>query len=297
GETGSGKALVARRLHYGSKRAEGPFVELNAAAIPETLVESELFGHERGAFSGADKARAGRLEESSGGTLFLDEVGELPLSIQVKLLRALEEGSVTRVGGSTERKVDLRVVTATNRNLEEEIKAGRFREDLYHRIAGAPVVLPPLRDRPRELPLMVNAFLADACARQGRAPLHLSAAAMEALSAYRWPGNVRELKQEMEYVATVVTGATVEPSSFRFWKPPGAPQPQPGPPPPSGAPAAFRPVAEELRELERRRMCEALRASSGVNTHAARLIEMPLRTFTLKMKRYRIAPRDWEGAP
>ncbi|HEY8207138.1 MAG TPA: sigma 54-interacting transcriptional regulator, partial [Myxococcaceae bacterium] len=300
GETGSGKENAAWALHHCSPRSSGPFVPLNCAAIPESLAESELFGHERGAFSGADKARVGRIEQSSGGTLFLDEVGELPLPIQAKLLRALDQKRVTRLGDSKEREVDLRVVAATHRTLAEEVKAGRFREDLFYRLSAAVVVLPPLRDRPCELPLLVNAFLAEACARQGRPPLQLSAAAIKALSAHSWPGNVRELKNAMEYVAAVTPGPVVEPSHLPFQQ---ADPPEDGQGAAresdrlsSGAPAGFRPIAEELREIERRRMCEALSASAGVHTRAAKLIGMPLRTFTFKLKRYRISERDWEAA-
>ena len=302
GETGSGKENAAWALHHWSARA-GPFVPLNCASLPEGLADSELFGHERGAFSGADKARAGRLEESSGGTLFLDEVAELPLPIQAKLLRALEQKRVRRLGDSKEREVDLRVVAATHRVLADEVKAGRFREDLFFRLSGAVVMLPPLRDRPCELPLLINAFLAEACARQDRPPLQLSAAAMGELSANPWPGNVRELKNAMEYVAAVTSGPIVEPSHLpRRPSPPDQPaapgEPEPPPASPSAEPpAGFRSLAEEVRELERRRMCEALAASGGVHTRAAKLIGMPLRTFAFKLKRYGISARDWQAAP
>ncbi|HVQ26774.1 MAG TPA: sigma-54 factor interaction domain-containing protein, partial [Planctomycetota bacterium] len=173
GETGVGKENAAWAVHHWSPRAAQPFVALNCAALPESLVESELFGYERGAFSGADKPRAGLFERASGGTVFLDEVAELSLPIQAKLLRALDQKRIVRLGDSREREVDLRVVAATHRVLSEEVKAGRFREDLFFRLSAAVVQLPPLRDRPRELPLLAGAFLAEACARAGRPPLRL----------------------------------------------------------------------------------------------------------------------------
>ena len=292
GETGSGKENAAWAVHQWSGRT-GPFVALNCAAVPETLADAELFGHERGAFSGADRPRAGRIEQSSGGTLFLDEVAELPLSIQAKLLRALDQKRVIRLGDSKEREVDLRVVAATHRVLADEVRAGRFREDLFFRLSAAVVMLPPLRDRPCEIPLLANAFLAEAVARQNRTPVHLSAAAMGALGAHPWPGNVRELKNAMDYVAAVSPGAIVEASHLPF----GRADPNGAGARGGGAtgepPAAFRSLAEELRQIERQRMCEALVAAGGVQRRAAELIAMPLRTFAFKMKKYGISAHDW----
>jgi two-component system response regulator AtoC len=321
GETGAGKENAAWAVHHGSPRASKPFVALNCAALPETLVESELFGYERGAFSGADKPRAGLFERASGGTLFLDEVAELSLSIQAKLLRALEQKCITRLGDTREREVDLRVVAATHRVLADEVKAGRFREDLYYRLSAARVVLPPLRDRPRELPLLAGAFLTEASARAGRPAPHLSAAAMGVLMTHDWPGNVRELKNAMEYVAATCPGPIVEPSHLpdtlhRALSPVSAPpQAEPAqevPPPasavaqerssstvqPSAGPArrAFRPLAEEVRDLELQRIQEALEATGGVQTKAAQLIGMPLRTFAFKIKRYKLSGQQSEGS-
>jgi DNA-binding NtrC family response regulator/pSer/pThr/pTyr-binding forkhead associated (FHA) protein len=304
GETGAGKENAAWAVHHWSPRAGRPFLVLNCAAIPENLVESELFGYERGAFSGADKPRAGLLEQAHGGTLFLDEVAELPLPVQAKLLRVLDQKPITRLGDSRERVVDLRFVAATHRVLAEEVKAGRFRQDLFFRLSAAVVVLPPLRDRPHELPLLANSLLADSCTRWGRPSLALSAATMALLQAHSWPGNVRELKNTMEFAATVATGPVIEPShlpeSLSGLKPP-APAPA-APSPLSEAPAAattpqrsFRPISEEVRELERQRMMEALEAMGGVQKYAAQLIGMPTRTFTLKLKQYKITPR-W-GSP
>jgi two-component system response regulator AtoC len=301
GETGSGKENAAWAVHHWSSRAEHAFVALNCAALPENLVESELFGFERGAFSGADKPRAGLFERASGGTLFLDEVAELPLSTQAKLLRALDLKRITRLGDSREREVDLRVVAATHRVLAEEVKAGRFREDLFFRLSAAVVTLPPLRDRPRELPLLASTFLEAACERAGRAPLVLSAAARDVLGAYAWPGNVRELKNAMEYVAATSPGPIVEPSSLPAplyqQEPPSissTSEPSAAEPSSDSAPArrVFRPVAEELRQLERQRMVEALAFTGGVQTRAAQLIGMPLRTFAFKLKQYKLTSRS-----
>ncbi|RKI69548.1 FHA domain-containing protein [Corallococcus sp. AB049A] len=293
GETGAGKENAAWAVHHWSPRSAQPFVPLNCAALPESLVEAELFGHERGAFSGADRARAGLLERASGGTLFLDEVAELSLPIQAKLLRALDQQVITRLGDSRERPVDLRVVAATHRVLADEVKAGRFRQDLFFRLSAAVVMLPPLRDRPRELPLLARAFLEDACARAGRPPLHLSAATMEVLGAHAWPGNVRELKNTVEYAVATSPGPVVEPShlpeSLR------AAEPEPEAEPRTETPRTFQNLAEELRTLERQRMMEALEATGGVQTRAAQLIGMPLRTFAFKLKQHRIVPSRGRG--
>src|SRR5262249_36621956 len=280
GETGSGKENAAWAVHFWSPRAKGPFVVINCAAIPETLVESELFGHEKGAFSGATATKPGKLEAASGGTVFLDEIGELPLAVQAKLLRSLENKRITRLGDVREREVDVRFVAATNRNLEQEAKVGKFRQDLFFRLGAATVVLPPLRDRPREIPLLASTFLAQACQRAGRDPMALSPAAMQRLAGYNWPGNVRELRNRMEDVAAAVQDETVE-----QWDLPGqlgGGDGEAGPPqndPAAERPASFKPIADEVRDLERRRMTEALEAAGGVQRRAAELIGMPLRTF------------------
>src|SRR5262249_51215669 len=181
-------------------RAARPLVVLNCAALPEALAESELFGHEKGAFTGAVAQKFGVFEQSDGGTVFLDEIGELSLAIQAKLLRAIETKRITRVGGHGEPPIALRIVAATHRNLAEEVEAGRFRQDLLFRIGGATVWLPPLRDRRREIPLLAQRFLADACRRAGRDAMAISPEAMQLLLDYAWPGNVRELRHVMEYV-------------------------------------------------------------------------------------------------
>jgi DNA-binding NtrC family response regulator len=298
GETGAGKEGAARAVHHGSKRADGPFVTVNCAAIPENLVESELFGFEKGAFTGAVAAKAGKLEAASGGTLFLDEIGELPPSVQAKLLRAFEEKRITRLGDVKERAVDLRIVAATNRALEEEVKAGRFRQDLFFRLGAARVVLPPLRDRPREIPILARRFLAAASTQAGRDVPTLSPAALARLAGYRWPGNVRELRNTMEYVAATADDCVIEPWHLPDTIAAVESEPDPGAGEVEAAPAAapagargFRPLTEELRELERTRMVEALAAGGGVQRRAAELIGMPLRTFVMKVKQYGISPR------
>jgi DNA-binding NtrC family response regulator len=190
GESGTGKELVARSIQEKSQRADKPFVTINCAALPETLVESELFGHERGAFTGATSQKDGLFEVADGGTLFVDEIGELPLSLQPKLLRVLEDGSLRRVGSHQERRVDVRVIAATNRDLEKEVASGRFREDLYYRINVMSLILPPLRERSDDIPLLVHHFLGD--------EWQVDAEAMEMLRRYRWPGNVRQLANALD---------------------------------------------------------------------------------------------------
>ncbi|HEU0037149.1 MAG TPA: sigma 54-interacting transcriptional regulator [Kofleriaceae bacterium] len=291
GETGVGKENAAYAVHHGSKRT-GAFIAVNCAAIgPESLVESELFGHDKGAFTGASAAKAGLFENAVGGTVFLDEVGELPLSIQAKLLRALETRKITRLGESRERPIDVRLVAATNRALEAEVKAGRFRQDLLFRLAGATVVLPPLRDRRCEIAVLARSFLDDACARAGRPRMTITDEAMQVLLTYDWPGNVRELKNAMEYVSAAAPDERVEPYDLPErlgGATPHAPVAAAVEPTPKLDAVGFRPIAEELKDLERRRMAEALVAAGGVKTRAAQLIEMPIRTFTLKLKQYKL---------
>jgi DNA-binding NtrC family response regulator len=216
GENGTGKELVARALHDASPRHDRPLVTVNCAAIPATLFESELFGHARGAFTGATEARRGKFQQAHGGTLFLDEVGEVPPALQPKMLRALESGDVERVGGRGPEKVDVRVIAATNRDLEAEVAAGRFRQDLFYRLLVVPIRIPPLRHRRDDIPLLARHFLAAACRRNRVRGKELAADALGALDRYSWPGNVRELRNAMERAAIMTAGDEVRGNDLDF---------------------------------------------------------------------------------
>jgi len=211
GENGSGKEEIARRIHETSPRAKGPFVEVNCAAIPEELIESELFGHIKGAFTGAIRDQKGKFREAHGGTLFLDEIGDMSLKTQAKVLRALQEGRVEPIGGGGAVGVDVRVIAATNKDLTEEIKAGRFREDLYFRLAVVPLRVPPLRERAEELILLAEAFVARTAQAQGKPPKRLGPEARDTLLHHDWPGNVRELKNLMERAMILTRGSEISP--------------------------------------------------------------------------------------
>jgi len=291
GETGTGKEIAATALHVWSKRS-GRFVAVNCAALPETLAESELFGHEKGAFTSAVSQKLGLLEQAAQGTLFLDEVGELSLSVQAKLLRALESQRIMRVGGTRELTIDVRLVAATHRDLEEEVKQGRFRQDLFFRLVAARVVLPPLRDRRREIPLLLRQFLRRAAVLLGRQPPHLSDGALTQLLSHPWPGNIRELRNICDYLAAIcsdgmVTSAELAPllRGGHLDLPTTQATPPTDPATASSAPV-FRNLEAEIRELEQRRMSEALAATAGVQVRAAELLGMPIRTFSYKLKQY-----------
>jgi two-component system nitrogen regulation response regulator NtrX len=217
GENGSGKELVAHAIHRLSRRSDGPFVKLNCAALPRELVESELFGHERGAFTHAVQSRKGRIEQSDHGTLFLDEIGDLALEAQAKLLRALETGELERVGGSRTVTFDVRFIAATNKDLQAAIQAGAFREDLYFRLNVLPLHMPPLRERRNDIPALARHFLGTVCAAEGREPLALTDDAAALLSDYAWPGNVRELRNLMERAAVLVAGKEVRAEDLVVW--------------------------------------------------------------------------------
>ncbi len=223
GENGTGKELVARALHAYSRRAHRPFVEVNCAAIPEDLIESELFGHEKGAFTGAATRRQGKFDQAHEGTLFLDEIGDMSLKTQAKILRILEEQRFERVGGSRPIQVDVRIVAATNKNLEEEISRGTFREDLYHRINVIPLAVPPLRERREDIPLLAAYFLKDLAQENDTPPKTFTPEALEALTAYSWPGNVRELKNFVLRLAILSPGPVIRVEDLPF-----APETEPG---------------------------------------------------------------------
>jgi Nif-specific regulatory protein len=215
GETGTGKELIASAVHYWSARRDRLFVAQNCAALPESLLESELFGHKRGAFTGATEEKKGLFEIADGGTLFLDEIGEMPLSLQAKLLRALQEGEIRPVGGTSTKRVDVRIVAATNRDLEKEVAEGRFREDLFYRLRVFPIRIPPLRERREDVPLLAEHFLSRYRAEFGKPIAGFSQQAMEVMQAYKWPGNVRELENEVQrLVIQLDPGEFVQPEDL-----------------------------------------------------------------------------------
>jgi DNA-binding NtrC family response regulator len=282
GETGVGKELIAEAIHRRSSRRAGPFIRLNCAALPEQLLESELFGYERGAFTGADRRKVGFLEAASGGTLFLDEIGEMPPALQAKLLRVLERRAITRVGGTAEIEVDVRSVAATHRDLEAEVRDGRFRQDLLFRIGGFTLAIPPLRDRPTEIIPLAEHFARAAAAEVGRPVPALDDDARAALYAYAWPGNVRELKNAIER-ALVVCDDTITAADL--------------PERLSDAAQRVRPIAPasdvrgHLLEVERTAIIAALEAEHDNQTRAARRLGVSRRTLIYKMEKYGLKPR------
>lgn len=311
GENGTGKELIARALHQHSRRKGGPFVKLNCAAVPHDLIESELFGHEKGAFTGAVSVRRGKFELAHEGTLFLDEIGDMPAAMQSKLLRVLQEGELERVGGAETLKVDVRVIAATNKNLEKEIAAGRFREDLYYRINVVQIHSPPLRERREDLPDLIDTFLREACAKNGRRPLALSPDALAVMSAYDYPGNVRELRNLVERLAILCEGPVVSRTDALELLPRGRPlPPMPEPtvggdaapvqPPASALPPAAEPAApagpggwrprvdqtfrEQVEDAEREIIQRVLAHTHDNVTEAARILDLERGHFYKKMK-------------
>ncbi len=273
GESGTGKEVAARAIHDRSERRDGPFVAVNCAALSENLLESELFGHEKGSFTGAHQRRRGRLELAQGGTLFLDEVGELKPDLQAKLLRVLQERTYERVGGTQTLVADVRWIAATNRDLVQAIQEGRFREDLYHRLAVFPIRLPPLRDRLEDLPPLVEVLLGAIAKELGRGRLEIEGAALGRLSRAPWPGNVRELKNALERAAILADGERI--GERHLWIEERA------------APASLRPGAvRSLEALEREAIVGALAQVDGNRKKAAELLGIGLRTLYDKLKRY-----------
>jgi two-component system, NtrC family, response regulator AtoC len=302
GETGVGKDVLARFIHGASARSSGPFVALNCAALPENLLEAELFGSERGAFTGAAQARPGLFESAEGGTVFLDEVGELPLTTQSKLLRVVEERAVMRVGGRSMRQIDVRFLAATNRDLEAYSQAGKFREDLYYRLSGLVLVVPPLRERTGEIEALASGFLRQTCQSLGRPALTFSEQARERLLAHRWPGNVRELKNAVERAALLCTSPIVGvehlPDRVRSPAPASAPAPAPISPVAAAPTRETEPVASdaetngeslmeraqrEQRDAERERIRQALETSAGNQRRAAELLGISRRTLVNRL--------------
>jgi DNA-binding NtrC family response regulator len=276
GESGTGKELVARALHHNSGRRNKPFVPVNVTAIPETLVESELFGHEKGAFTGATERRVGLFQAAQGGTLFIDEIGDMNPGVQSKLLRAIETRRVMSVGSTKEVEVDVRVMAATNRNLHEDVRQGRFREDLYYRLKVVEIHLPPLRERPEDIPLLVRYFL-DEIARENRRPVRdIAPEALDLLLAYNWPGNVRELRNTLEGIIVLATRERIEVSDLPEQLRQGA-----------SAQALIRP-GMTMADIEKEAIRRALEQAAGRRTEAAKTLDLSVRTLQRKIKEYEL---------
>jgi DNA-binding NtrC family response regulator len=289
GETGVGKEVVARALHYSGRRADKPFVEINCASIPAQLLESELFGHERGAFTDARERKLGLVETAAGGTLFLDEIGDMDLGLQAKLLKLLEEKSVRRVGSLRDQKVDVRIVAATHRPLETLVKEQRFRSDLYFRLRVVELAVPPLRERGADILLLARHFLAVHGARYGKPGLRLSPATERALAAHCWPGNVRELRNDVEQAVLLAAGPTLELEPARLSPVSSAP------PPPAAAQSAAvavdaAPESSRLDRAERALMLESLETTQWNVSRAARLLGVSRDTMRYRMEKFRLAP-------
>jgi DNA-binding NtrC family response regulator len=284
GESGSGKEVIARRVHDLSRRAGGPFVPINCAAIPESLFESELFGHERGAFTGASERARGKIEAAEGGTLFLDEIGEMPVSMQAKLLRFLENQRFMRVGGTTKITVDTRLISATLRPLDQEVRAGRFRADLYYRIQGISLGVPPLRERHADVAPLVQQFTAQLAAKHGVAEPKITSGAMAALRGYEWPGNVRELRNVVEFAVLLCDGNRIRmrdlPEDVQRAARRGASR--------DAAPVAMNTLSVQLDrpldELIRRILDAALALERGNRSRAAERLGISVRTVQRHLK-------------
>jgi DNA-binding NtrC family response regulator len=298
GETGSGKEVVARAIHRCSTRANGPLIAVDCGAIPETLVESALFGHERGAFTGADRRKDGYFHLAHGGTLFLDEIGNLPLTIQARLLRTLQERSVFPLGASKVVDVDVRIIAAANVVLQQEVRAGRFREDLYYRLAEYVIALPPLRERREDIPHLAQRFLADMALELGRPGPEFTEAAMDVLVTHTWPGNVRELRNVVRRAA-LLGSELIQPADVKL-SPEEAPliAPKPVLNGVNGQRRPLREIAAAASDAaERQAIVEALRATEGNKSEAARMLQVDFKTLHLKMRRLGIAGRVLEPAP
>ncbi len=279
GENGSGKELVAEAIHALSRRSAGPFVKINCAAIPKDLVESELFGYEKGAFTGATQSRRGRFEQADGGSLLLDEIGELSAEAQAKLLRAIESGEIERVGSTRPVRCDVRVLSATNRDLSGAVESGEFRQDLYFRLNVLPLQVPALRERPGDVALLANHFLAQLAEAEGRPRKHLTPEALALLESYPWPGNVRELKNLMERAAVLVEGNAITPGDLVTWL--------------ESAPAGADPVGlrGEIERREAEAVRKALEAASHNVTQAAAALGIDRTNLHRKMRKYGIQRR------
>ena len=281
GESGTGKELVSRLIHFNSQRKKGPFVAVNCAAIPETLIESELFGHERGAFTGAATRRVGQFERAQGGTVLLDEIGDMPMALQAKLLRVLQEWEIQRVGGAAAIPIDIRVIAATNRDLESAVKAGEFRADLFYRLAAFPLVLPPLREHREDIPLLVAHFLKELADSANESVRGISPAALQRLLVYDWPGNVRELRNAIERALLLETTDRLQVGNL----PPQLANLAPTPMDPG---ASVQPVLS-MQEAEQQALVHALEASDRNMTKAAQVLNVNRTTLYRKLKKYGLA--------
>ena len=285
GENGTGKELVARTIHHTSRRKSGPFVEVNCAAIPEELIESELFGHVRGAFTGAVADKPGRFEQANGGTIFLDEIADMSLKTQAKVLRVLQEQVMERVGGTQRIRVDVRVLAATNKELPSEIRAGRFREDLYFRLNVIPIFVPPLRDRQQDIPLLAEHFMALLAAEYGRRPKRLAPEAAARLQQYGWPGNVRELRNVIERLIIMVGGDTITAQDLGFLGRDGVPDA-------AGARRArCVPLSEARDQFEKDYILQTLAAQQGNMSRTAEVLGVERSNLYKKLRAFGITPR------
>jgi two-component system response regulator PilR (NtrC family) len=285
GESGTGKGLVAQAIHFHSLRRERPMVSLNCGAMPETLLESELFGHMRGAFTSADTNKKGLLEVAEKGTIFLDEIGEMSAVMQVKLLRVLQERRFRRVGGLEELQADIRVIAATNQDLTRAVAEGRFREDLYYRINVIPIALPPLRQRREDIPLLAEHFLAKYAEQMGKAIHGLASATIELLTKHEWPGNIRELENAIERAVALEATPTILPESL----PPSVREATVrGAPPSDALPDAGFDLEAHVKEIERGYIAQALERANGVQVRAAELLGMSFRSFRYYVKKYNL---------
>ncbi len=281
GETGTGKELLARAIHYNSRRRNQPFITINCGAIPKDLIEAELFGYARGAFTGANANKPGRVELADGGTLFLDEIGELPLESQVKLLRLIQQGEVARVGATTPRTINVRIVAATNRNLSAMVEDGTFREDLFYRLAVVPLILPPLRERKEDIPEIAEFLLHKAKDRHGMQSLRVAPAVIARLSAHRWPGNIRELENVVERMLVLSNGAQITEDDL-----PDELRRLPGAPETSSLVLEIPDEGISLDSVERELLLRALEKANGNQTRAARYLDISRRTFIYRMEKH-----------
>jgi nitrogen regulation protein NR(I) len=292
GESGTGKELIATALHGASSRRDQPFIKINCAAIPHNLIESELFGYERGAFTGAVTSKPGRFELADGGTLFLDEIGEIPVEMQVKLLRALQEGEFERVGGIKTTRVDVRLVAATNRDLQAEIEAGRFRKDLYYRLAVVPIMLPALRERRSDIPMLARHFVDKYNRRLNKKIEGIADDAMALLQAYNWPGNIRELENLIERVLLFADGPLItakdlpDPVRQGAALQPGSPASSPSVEAPTGETGLKDIIRMKAAELEKDLITKALEETGGNVTRAAKLLQISRKSLQTKMKEF-----------